>query len=516
MKNTKRVSLGQIFTPEHIAQYMIGMLDKSKDSMILEPSSGNGVFLEQLLNVGYSNLFAYEIDNDIIFHSFVKNSSFISSKDEPLYDVVIGNPPYVRWKNLEEFQKKELNNNKLWKEFFNSLCDYFYIFILKSVLQLKDGGELVFICPDYWLSTKNSKSLKRFLIENGSFEKIVLFNESYIFDGVSSSIMIFKYKKGIFNNNIEIRDIPSKTNISSDSNIENLGNAYTIKQFSNDDTWVVSPENIRLALEEFEKTCVKTDSELLFTGAEYSKIEDICDIGNGMVSGLDKAFQMNEKKYSQVELLHSIDVSKAKHLEPFLANGSLKYKFVLDDMEAKEFKSKFPNFYIELEPYMETLLNRYNYHKPLKYWQWAFLRNFSLFSKSERKIFVPCKERISNRTYFRFSLVDEFVYPTQDVTAIYKKSETKESIEYITAYLNSKAVFLWLKNKGVVRGGVVEFSEKPLASIPFRKINWELEEEKKLHDEITELVREYQESKNRKVIDKININLEKLGVKINL
>lgn len=45
------------------------------------------------------------------------------------------------------------------------------------------------------------------------------------------------------------------------------------------------------------------------------------------------------------------------------------------------------------------------------------------------------------KSNFRFSLVDEFIYPTQDVTALYKKENVKESIEYITAYLNSKAVF---------------------------------------------------------------------------
>ncbi|EFM99921.1 class I SAM-dependent methyltransferase [Actinobacillus pleuropneumoniae] len=516
MKNISRVSLGQFFTPEYIASYMISMLDKPKDSVILEPSSGNGIFLSLLQKSGYSNLYAYEIDKEVISHSFVKNSSFVSSKDESLYDVVIGNPPYVRWKNLEEFQKSELNNNILWKNHFNSLCDYFYIFILKSVLQLKHSGELIFICPDYWLSTKNAKTLRKFLIENGSFEKIILFNECHIFDGVLSSIMIFKYQKGVFNTSIEVRNIPSKTNVSANSDINNLGEIYKIKHFSNDDTWVISPENIRLALDEFEKSCADIEANSLFSDMKYSKIEDVCDIGNGMVSGLDRAFQMRGDTYSQKEMQHSINVIKAKHLQPFLTTGSSKYKFVLDDMDSKEFESNFPNFYEEFKPYREDLLKRYNYNKPLKYWQWAFLRNFSLFNKNEKKIFVPCKERISNKTNFRFSLVEEYLYPTQDVTAIYKKNQTKESIEYITAYLNSRAVFLWLKNKGVIKGDVVEFSEKPLASIPFRKINWTSLKERKIHEDITQLVRKYQASKDVTLIDKINNNLEALGIKVSL
>ncbi|HHF6273889.1 TPA: class I SAM-dependent methyltransferase, partial [Haemophilus influenzae] len=154
--------------------------------------------------------------------------------------------------------------------------------------------------------------------------------------------------------------------------------------------------------------------------------------------------------------------------------------------------------------------------KYLPYWKWAFLRNFSLFSKNEKKIFVPCKERISKKSNFRFSLVDEFIYPTQDVTALYKKENVKESIEYITAYLNSKAVFLWMKYKGVVKGNVVEFSEKPLANIPFRRIDWQLKSEKKIHDDITNLVRKYLSNKEFSILHEINLNLEKLGIKVEI
>lgn len=514
MKNMSKVSLGQFFTPQYIAEYMVNMLNQSKHAMILEPSSGGGVFLTQLEKLGYDNLYAYEVDANVISHDFVNNSSFLLSSDEPIYDAVIGNPPYVRWKNLNEFQKNELSTNKLWKKYFNSLCDYFYIFILKSVLQLRDGGELIFICPDYWLSTKNAMSLRRFLIDNGCFEDIILFNESNVFDNVFSSLMIFKYKKGGSSHRIRIRNIPSKTNCLQESNIEELGECYTIKQFSSNEVWSTSQEYISLALEKFEENCYKKANTDPFPKVMYDTVGEICDIGNGMVSGLDKAFQMTGDSYTYKEIKNSIDVHKAKHLEPFLATKKIKYKFILDDINLEEFKNNFPTFYSELELYKNELVKRYNYNKPLKYWQWAFLRNFSLFKKHENKIFVPCKERISNKNFFRFSLVDKNVYPTQDVTALYKKENTRESIEYITAYLNSNAVFLWLKHKGVVKGDVVEFSEKPLSSIPFRKINWDSETEVETHDIITNLVKDYQKERDKNIISEINFYLEKLGVKV--
>ena len=139
-----------------------------------------------------------------------------------------------------------------------------------------------------------------------------------------------------------------------------------------------------------------------------------------------------------------------------------------------------------------------------------FLRNYNLFKSQEPRIFVPCKERISNKDYFRFSYVTKGIFPTQDVTAIFKKATTKESLFYILAFLNNYRIFNWLKNKGIVKGNIVEFSEKPISSIPFRKINWDDEEEVGYHDRITLLAKSYVQENEDLVLEKINELLDKL------
>ena len=55
------------------------------------------------------------------------------------------------------------------------------------------------------------------------------------------------------------------------------------------------------------------------------------------------------------------------------------------------------------------------------------------------------------------------------------------------ALLNNRRVFDWLSNNGVIKGNIVEFSEKPISSIPFRAIDWDNKKEVLLHDEIVEL-----------------------------
>ena len=117
---------------------------------------------------------------------------------------------------------------------------------------------------------------------------------------------------------------------------------------------------------------------------------------------------------------------------------------------------------------------------------------------------MPCKERISNKNHFRFALVDKGIFPTQDVTAIFKKHYVKESIEYFLAYLNNPIVFDWLKCNGIVKGNIVEFSEKPIASIPFRVIDWANNEEVALHESITNATKQFLETKQESILDNIN------------
>ncbi|MEG8004563.1 hypothetical protein, partial [Listeria monocytogenes] len=80
----------------------------------------------------------------------------------------------------------------------------------------------------------------------------------------------------------------------------------------------------------------------------------------------------------------------------------------------------------------------------------------------------------------------------------------KESIEYFLAYLNNPIVFDWLKCNGIVKGNIVEFSEKPISSIPFRVIDWTNTKEVALHESITNANKQFLETKKDDELNKIN------------
>lgn len=524
IKQSTKNKFGQYFTPKTVAEFMVEMADISRHSRILEPSCGEGVFLEILQQKGYPNLTAFEID-EALAQEFdgVRYESFISAQIDEKFDLIIGNPPYIRWKNLEDSLKKELSNNYFWNKYFNSLCDYLYIFILKSIELLEENGQLIFICPEYWMNTTHSLSLRNYMVREGYFEEIYHFNETPIFEKVTVSIVIFKFIKSKQKaKKIKVAKFYANQKLTAET-LEKLKNkteckdaAYLeVAQFQLNERWLLQSDEIREELRVLEQNCLKKNQPAalhLFETAEpiFHTIGDFCDIGNGLVSGLDKAFQVNGHALNEVEKEATINVVKAKDLQPFLAQHITKYIFIKDGLLEADFLKIFPNFHKHFQPYKADLENRYQYNRKINYWEWVFLRNFNLFNKKETRIFVPCKERISNKDYFRFALIEENVFPTQDVTAIFKKENTRESLAYITAYLNHRIVFDWLRCNGIVKGNIIEFSEKPIASIPFRAINWNNEQEVFLHNTITELTKNYLKTQEKKLLEDIQIAFNKL------
>lgn len=499
---------GQYFTISLIADFMVSLIEHSKSSKVLEPSCGKGVFLDHLVENGFNNISAYEIDTTLgAKYDFIKFDSFLSVPTTEKYSVIIGNPPYIRWKNLEPELKAELESNVLWNKYFNSLCDYLFIFILKSIEHLEENGELIFICTEYWMNTTHSVTLRNYMCANGYFTEIYHFKETPLFEKVTASFIIFKFVKSkqkkdtitLYRYNKD-KGLPTKEELDNRSCFDTV----TIPHFQENSRWILATKEIQTKLNKFEDACAKPTSSTLFDKELY-RIGDYCDIGNGMVSGLDIAFQIKDTKaLNNAEKNVLIDVLKAKDLNAYKNKGVTKYIFIQEEISMEDFEVKYPHFTEHFKPNLEKLSGRYNYNRTIPYWEFVFPRNQKLFERSEARIFIPCKERISNKNYFRFCYAPSGYYPTQDVTAIFRKENCKESLEYILAYLNNERVFEWLALNGIVKGAIVEFSEAPIASIPFHPINWNNEEEVKFHNQITEEVQQYLKDDSPIHIETIN------------
>lgn len=538
----KKKSLGQNFTPQIIVDFMISLSSVSKDAKILEPSAGEGIFIKRLRENEFTNIEGYEIDPNLCKgNENIINKDFLTSTQIPNYDLVIGNPPYVRWKHMPKELQTFLSDSAFWKTRINALSDLLQTFIFKAIDLLKEGGELIFITPYFWLQSLHAARLREFLSINGYIDTLIHFGEHKLFNDAASNFIIFRYIKTKEDKNKEIKFV-ELTDKKSDliKNIEKIKSAlnqlntqkiieydnikaFCIDQFNTSNSWdLVNPET-NSSLTKYENNSGYTKSIIngknTYTykkdSKEYLKFSDVCKIGAGMVSGLDKAFKLKEEeisKFNKEEQEKIIYFIKSRDMDRFFYVNKTPYLRV-DDCESEQvLKDKYPNIYAHLLSFKEDLEKRYDYG--VKWYQYSFLRNLDLFLNNPgEKLFVPSKDR---KPYSRFIYVNKPYFCGQDACAIVLKEDIgiKEDLKYILALLNSEVINNWYRHKGIKRGDVLQYSFEPMSKIPIRLINWDDEEEVKIYNEIIKLIDEVIEMKKyNEHISKINEYVKKLYLK---
>lgn len=585
--------MGQYFTPPDIAQLMSDLISVgSEKRKILEPSAGKGVFLKILADMGYQDSTGVEIDPTLANQSLVPIivGNFFNVPISKKFHVVIGNPPYIRWKNLSIVQREYFSSASFWHKRMNGLTDILQPFIFKSVDHLEADGELIFITPLFWMQTLHAEPLRRFLLENGSLEVVINFHEARIFPKANLNLVIFKYRKSRQNQRLKVINYWQKGKLEPDilgrirwlliestswgpkSKRDGKLEYFETHQPYNSLPWRFLPLDLEEKLDRFEHACqfspelnvkgqkarlshlysandlkilgypkkifkklrlgnktyflavpkapltdyfANKDETSSFPPPRFVQVGDIVEIGNGMVSGLDKAFQLKPNTLlTKKEAQLVIPVVKAKNIRKYYAELLINYFLVKPGIIPTEIilKRDFPSLYTQLKPFRSALNKRYQYNREIPYWEWVFIRNYNLMKDAKSLICVPCKDRFDKRGYLRFALCEKGIFTTQDVTVLVKFNWVKESPEYITAFLNSTKVFDWVTNKGLIRGGVAEFSEEPLKKIPFRLINWKSSNECKIHDRIKHLVQEIRRNKieDNTMISEINELISRL------
>ncbi len=142
-----------------------------------------------------------KVGNSLISDEKISNKPFrwreefteVFKNENSGFDVIIGNPPYVRVDELNKVDKK------YWKEKFLTSWgkyDLYYLFIEKSINILNSKGVLGFIVPNKFCVATSAKKLRKLLINNSCELNIISVSRHNIFEDASNYPVILIFKKG--------------------------------------------------------------------------------------------------------------------------------------------------------------------------------------------------------------------------------------------------------------------------------------------------------------------------------
>lgn len=202
-----RKSRGAFFTPEPISQYIADWAIHAAEDRVLEPSAGEAAFLTKavarLTSLGATrpNVAGVEIHDQSARMAMqaveaaggnceMSVADFFTVDPEPLYDAVIGNPPYIRYQDFTGESRTRSRSSALKAGVsLTALASSWAAFTIHASLFLRPGGRLGLVLPAELLSVNYAAPVRRFLLERFSRVRLVLF-EHQVFPGAEADVVL--------------------------------------------------------------------------------------------------------------------------------------------------------------------------------------------------------------------------------------------------------------------------------------------------------------------------------------
>jgi hypothetical protein len=436
------------------------------------------------------------------------------------FDVVIGNPPYVEFKQLDIVFKKYLEKK------YNSAkgkYDLYIPFIEKSINLLNENGYTSFIVPSMFTKRDYGKEIRKYITKNSQIEHLLYFGDFQVFDGVTVFPFVFIFKNGTKIKDTKITLIPTQKKLTHSIINETINNKnkdenslkydLNAKSFT-EEAWVISDSSI---------TALKNKIDNLENVILLKEITEYIFVG--IQTGKDEVFYVKEKEIKEYNLEKEIviPILKGKDVNKYKVNWGGTYciypyhKTTNKVIEEKELSSKYPNVYSYLVEKKELLKGRDYFDKSSKLWYELWCeRNYIKF---QQKKIINAEISDNNRFY-----LDEtgFLGNTKTFSTVLIK-EWEQHYNYILGVLNSKTLEFYHKQISVPKaGGFFEYKTQFINQYPIPKINFKNKSEVDMYNlisqsaqQLIQLNQDLQtatlETKKEQIKQKIEYNQDKIN-----
>lgn len=353
-------------------------------------------YLDDNIKVGNSIVADPSVDS----RAFDWQTQFSNVFADGGFDVVIGNPPYVRQELLTPV-KPYLQQHY---ESFDGVADIYTYFYEKGVKILKPDGVLSYIVTNKWLKAGYGEGLRRFFSQNSVFEEIIDFGHAPIFEDADTFPCIVSVRKPVealpIAENSYIPHPPVWVCPVPREELENINLPQYVHQEGFEIPWS------RFTQEAWNLEPLAVDSLMEKLKSKGIPLKDFADSKTyrGVTTGLNEAFLIDDDTKRQLIQAHP---ASSEIIKPYLRGQDIKrwtpdwqnlwivllkssgdydwaWSKACDEAEAEElFKQNLPAIYAHLKPLEEKLRKRQDKGR---YW-WE-LRSCAYYHFFQRPKFV--------------------------------------------------------------------------------------------------------------------------------
>ena len=371
------------------------------------------------------------------------------------FDVVIGNPPYV----------KEYTNKAAFEGLHENPCyqgkmDLWYFFGSLSINITKNNGYIGIIAPSNWITNEGAGNFRNIVISKAQILQYIDFGDYKVFEDAGIQTMIYIMSNSQTNEKYSIqysrvvdKNVTSADIIAFLSRTEDEKFVYFSSELERSKTL---NKYIK-----FTNTGVDNLLEKMLSYPHYYL--QTKELGQGIVGAPDECFLLQQNELNQ------FTENEKSYIKPYYTGLPDRYASKSSDkyiiyLSAQNFDgqdiNEFPNIRNHFEPYVQVLTDaRIKYGTPNKpYYYLHRERIESFFKKGEAKIISQGRCQ-----YPRFYYTEDDYYASR---ALFVIKTNKFEPKYLLAFLNSTICRFWLKNKGKMQGDCYQVDKEPLQNIP--------------------------------------------------
>lgn len=397
------------------------------------------------------------------------------------FDIVVGNPPYVKLQNFRavypdvtEFLKNDRAGNVTYESTQTGNFDLYLPFIEKGITLLNETGRLGYIAPSLWPMNEYGAGLRDFIVRGRHLEGWIDFQSHQIFEEATIYTALQFYTKRP-NDAVNVAfaptgEIPARPFTGNEARLP-----YDKLAFR--DRWLLVTGADRDIIDTARKGSLDLDDPKVATS-----------IYQGVVTSADKIYHL--KKIAKNRYLcapskdHSYEVAIEDEIMKPLISGKeadrysepktdtyLLYPYLVEGtggrlLEADELKSNFPLAWEYLSSWEDELRARENGKMDGPRW-WGYVYPKNLEKHELSKLIVP---RITTRPKVSIDRAGGFYLDNVDVGGVILSKDVP--LGFVGAVLNCDAcAFIFRSIAKPFRGGYRSANKQFIAPLPIPKAN---------------------------------------------